>query len=66
MIENFDAARLASAQPGEMEELLESGNIIHFPACPIEQTEAEFGLRILETGQGHPFTGSSVVDEDSG
>ena len=45
MIENFDAERLASAPPGQMEELLESGNIIHFPVCPIElPTDAELEL----------------------
>lgn len=45
MIENFDAERLASAPPGQMEELLESGNIIHFPVCPIElPTDAELEM----------------------
>ncbi len=45
MIEDFDAARLASAPRGEMEELLESGNIIHFPVCPVElPTDEELEL----------------------
>ena len=36
MLEHFDAERLANSPAGEMEQLIEAGNIIHFPECPIE------------------------------
>jgi hypothetical protein len=41
MIESYDAERLANYPPGEMERLIEAGNIIHFPECPIELPSAE-------------------------
>jgi hypothetical protein len=31
MLEHFDAERLSQSQTGEMEQLIEAGNIIHFP-----------------------------------
>jgi hypothetical protein len=45
MIENYDTERLTNASTGEMEQLLEAGNIIHFPQCPIElPTAGELAL----------------------
>lgn len=41
MRESYDRERLANAPRGEMERLLEAGNIIHFPECPIELPSAE-------------------------
>jgi hypothetical protein len=40
MLEHFDAERLSQSQTGEMEQLIEAGNIIHFPVCPIELPSA--------------------------
>lgn len=75
MIENYDAQRLAQCQPGEMEEQLEAGNIIHFPECPIElPDEAELNqLREqlpkqlkLKNVSYHPEAGSvRGLDADS-
>ncbi|MGI9291328.1 MAG: Kdo hydroxylase family protein [Gammaproteobacteria bacterium] len=43
MLEDFDAERLTNSPVGEMEQLIEAGNIIHFPVCPIDlPTEEEF------------------------
>ena len=45
MIENYDTERLTNSSTGEMEQLLEAGNIIHFPQCPIElPTAGELAL----------------------
>ncbi len=42
MIEDFDKARLQNSASGEMGQLLEAGNVIHFPECPITlPSEAE-------------------------
>jgi hypothetical protein len=41
MLERYDAERLANCSPGAMEHLLEAGNIILFPECPIELPSAD-------------------------
>jgi len=48
MIEDFDKNRLATTDPREMERLLEAGNIIHFPECPISLPSAAELAKIRE------------------
>jgi len=59
MLEVFDAARIAAAGPRTLSDLLEQGNIIYFPQCPVP-LPPERDLEALRNGLPGQLTRKNV------